>query len=370
MTEFEFFMQTLEELVTTPSVSQSERAVAEKVAAILTDMGYAPEIQPVGEAGANVICRIPGGNGPTVLLGGHIDTVSVCAGWQHDPSRLTVANGRAYGLGACDMKGGISALLTLLRRFALSGGKPAGDILFAALADEERLSLGAETFAETSPRADFCILAEPHYDEFVVGATGKILLELTVRGACGHAAKPETGVNAIACMSRFLAAADRKYGDLYRQGKAASHCPLHIWNEYPTYSLNIPDKCSLLLNKQLFPSESADAFQADLQMVFRETCPEAELVIERRRPYYPAYETDQTSRNFQRLHRLAEESQGRPIPLMVNQSVSDGNVIEPILGIPTVIFGPKGVGCHQPDEYLVLDSVMCYIDTLYRFLSC
>lgn len=369
MTEFDFFMETLESLVTTPSVSQNERAVAEKIAAILTELGYNPVIQPVGENSANVICHIPGGDGLAVLLGGHIDTVSVCEGWQHDPSHLTVENGLGYGLGACDMKGGISALLTLLRRFSLSGKKPCGDVIFAALADEERLSLGAEAFEKTNPKADFCILAEPHFDEFVVGATGKILLELTVHGTCGHAAKPETGVSAIECMTRFLSAVDKKYRSLYKEGKAASHCALHIWNDYPTYSLNIPDSCHVLLNKQLFPFEDADEFQRDLQEIFAKYCPEASLTIQRRQPYYPAYQTDQQNPHFQRLRSLAEQQMGHSVQLVVNQSVSDGNIIEPVMGIPTVVFGPKGIGCHKPDEYLVLDSVMHYIDILYKFLA-
>lgn len=369
VTDYEFFLRTLEELVATSSVSQHERAAAEKVARILSELGYQPQLQDVGEESANVVAHIPGGDGPTVLLGGHIDTVSVCEGWQHDPARLTIENGRAYGLGACDMKGGIAALLTLLRRFSLQGRWPAGDILFAALADEERLSLGAETFGAGRPKADFCILAEPHYDEFVVGAAGKILLELTVHGSCGHAAKPETGVNAIECMSRFLTAADQKYRALYREGTAASHCVLHIWNDYPSYRLNIPETCHALLNKQLFPTEDAGSFQEDLSRLFTELCPEAKLSIVRRQPYYPAYRTDTDSPLLLRLQNLAEEVMGRPISLTVNQSVSDGNIIEPVLGIPTVVFGPKGIGCHKPDEYLELDTVLPYVNILDAFLS-
>ncbi len=369
LTDYEFFLETLEELVATPSESQHERSAAEKVARILRELGYQPQLQSVGDGGANVVAHIPGGNGPRVLLGGHIDTVPICGGWVHDPRKLTIEGGRAYGLGACDMKGGIAALLTVLRRFAILGEMPAGDILFAALADEERLSLGAEVFGAGRPKADLCILAEPHYDEFVVGATGKILLELTVRGACGHAARPETGVNAIECMSRFLTAVDQKYRALDQEGAAASHCTLHIWNDYPSYSLNIPDTCCVLFNKQLLPTEDADSFQQDLQHMFARICPEASLAIERRRPYYPAYRTDTASPLFLRLRHMAEQVMGRPVSLTVNQSVSDGNIIEPILSIPTVVFGPKGVGCHKPDEYLEMGSVLPYVDILYRFLS-
>jgi len=190
-----------------------------------------------------------------------------------------------------------------------------------------------------------------------------------VSGESGHAAKPETGVSAVECMVRFLAEVDRKYRKLYYTGENASHCVLHIWNDYPTYSLNIPDTCHALLNKQLLTTENAQQFQQELQDLFAALCPEASLTIQRRQPYYPAYHTDPDHPCFQRLKAIAERHRGSPVDLVVNQSVSDGNIIEPVMGIPTVTFGPKGIGCHKPDEYLVLESVLPYIDILDEFLS-
>lgn len=369
MTEQEFYRKTLSDLVSISSVSQHEKNAAEYVATVLRSFGYSPELQSVGDDGANVIANIGGSSDSTCVLGGHLDTVPICNGWQRDPMQLTIEGNRAYGLGACDMKGGIAALLTILRRYEIAGERPAWNITFAALADEERLSLGAETFSRSGLKADFCILAEPHFDEFVIGSTGKILLQLSVHGKNGHAAKPETGVNAIECMTRFMSKVDQKYRRLYLEGEAASHCVLHIWNDYPHYSLSIPDTCHVLMNKQLLLRENSKDFEEDLKSIFHQSCPEATLTIERKLPYYPAYQTDTESENFTRLHDLAQKCIGKTIEFRVNQSVSDGNVIEPVMGIPTVVFGPKGVGCHQPDEYLVLDSVWKYIDTLYSFLG-
>ena len=369
MEDFGFFLQTLEDLVSIASVSQNEESVAKYIYQLLSQLGFSPRLQAVGNNSANVIAEIPGGNGPTYLLGGHIDTVEICKGWQRDPMRLTVEGNKAYGLGACDMKGGIAALLTLLRRISQGECCPAGNVLFAALADEERYSLGAEVFGQGMPKADFCILAEPHYEEFVIGATGKILLRLTVRGVSGHAAKPESGVNAIDCASRFITALNRKYGEMYREGVVASHCILRIWSDYTGYSLNIPDCCHILLNKQLYISEDAVEFQKTLNEIFSQECPDATLSIEKEIPYYPAYRTDLNNPHFIKLRRIAESVTGLSVPCTINQSVTDGNIIEPVLHIPTVVFGPKGYGCHKPDEYLDLESVPYYLDILQKFIS-
>lgn len=363
------YLALLRRLVETASPSQHERAMAELVAKELREMGYAPVLQAVGEDSANVLCTIPGGEGPAVLLAGHIDTVEIAKGWQRPPLSLTVEGDRAYGLGASDMKGGIAALLMVLRRFAREGRRPAGTVYFAGLADEERLSLGAHAFLEQAPQADFCILAEPHYDEFIIGATGKILLELTVTGRSGHAARPEEGVSAVDAMARLLTALEAQWGPPYRAGTAGSHCVLRLWSDWSGYSLSIPDVCHALVNKQLLPQEREEDLPDQLQAIFSPLSQGAALQVERRLPRYPAYTTDTGNPHFQRLLALAEEMQGRRPRLRVNESVSDGNIFEPILHIPTVNFGPKGVGFHHPDEYLEIPTALTYIETLYRFLQ-
>ena len=362
------YLELLEELVTIPSPSQHEKTMANRVAQILTDMGYQPQVQEVGEDSANIVCSIPGGDGPTILLGGHIDTVEVCQGWQHVPLALTVEGDRAYGLGASDMKGGIAAILTVLRRFARLGEKPRGNILFAGLADEERLSLGAHRFVQDAPKADFAILAEPHYDEFIIGATGKILLELTVTGHTGHAARPEEGVSAVEAAAAFLTALDSQWRPRYQAGEMGSHCALRIWSDWSGYSLAIPEVCHILLNKQLLPQEREENVEPQLHAIFAQAAPGASLTIQRQLPRYPAYTTDTANPHFLRLKALAEEVQGAPVRLRVNESVSDANILEPLLHIPTVNFGPKGIGFHHPDEYLEIPTALDYVETLYQFL--
>ncbi len=365
----QYYMDTLSDLVGISSVSMHELAAAEYIRSRLEAIGCHAELDRLDEHSANVTARMRGRGGAPILVGGHIDTVGVADGWTREPLKLTCEGDLAYGLGAGDMKGGIAALLTVLKLFSDTGEAPAGDVIFMGVADEERFSLGAEAFAAKGTDAEYCVLAEPHYDEFVIGATGKTLLGLTVRGECGHAAKPETGVNAIENMTAFLFALDKKYRALYDGGGCGSHCVLHIWNEYPEYSLNIPDVCRALLNKQLLPDESEDAFIADVRGLFAEACPKCTLDMELRPPHYPSYVTDVNNAHFKRLERLAAATQGRPVRRRVNSAVSDANIIESRLGIPAVLFGPQGVNIHKANEHLVLSTAWGYMDTMYAFLS-
>jgi len=365
-----YFLDTLQKLVEIESVSCHEKRAAEFVAQKLEKMGYTPQLHLVGEDGANVTARIPGrGEAPALLVGGHIDTVAIQKGWEREPLRLTREDNRLYGLGASDMKGGIAALLAVLYCLTQNGERPAGDVLFFALADEEGMSSGAELFAGQGVQAEYCVLAEPHYWEMVVGATGKILLELTIRGKSGHAARPEEGVSAIEEMTTLLYHLDREWRAAYLQGTIGSHCVLRVWSDYEGYSLNIPECCRALVNKQMCPDEREEDVIRSIQERFAQCGLRGSLEIQRCRPHYLPYQADQNDPHLIRLTELAQKKTGKRPPWVINQSVSDGNIIQPRLGIQTVLFGPQGIGFHKPDEYLLLDTALEYIEIMYQFLT-
>lgn len=215
-------------------------------------------------------------HGKKLILGGHIDTVSPTPRWETDPYQLCTRGDELHGLGAADMKGGLAAQLTVLRRFKEENASFDADIEFVGLSDEERHSIGAHAYVKLMQqqnalrKKNFFLMGEPHFDNIVIGATGKALLSLRIQGKEGHASTPETGINAIDCMARFLTAVQEKYMPLYANGVCASYCCLKIESDYAGYSLTIPSKCSALMNKQLFPTESIDSFIDDLQRIYAE----------------------------------------------------------------------------------------------------
>lgn len=371
-----YYLNLLQKMISIPSVSGDEKNIAVFLADFLRkDLGMETELTGVKDNQYNLVARKTGStaSGRKLLLGGHIDTVAPSEKWSINPFSLTIKGNRAYGLGSCDMKGGLAAQITVLKRIIEEGMDFDGEIELVGVCDEERFSLGANDYTEscrTSGRkADFGIFAEPHFDNIVVGAAGKILLKIEVTGRTGHAANPGDGINAVDCLAAFITEVNRKYTPLFEAGECSSHCFLRLETEYSGYSLNIPEKASALLNKHLFVQESEEAFLDDLRTIYNEKVGIGTLRITRELPHYPSYVLDTNNSDYQLLRGITETTCGARVEERIGKGVTDGNVIYPELDIPIVMFGPKGVNLHQPDEYLCLDTVYTYMDILYNFIN-
>jgi acetylornithine deacetylase len=143
---------------------------------------------------ASVIVRAPGsGGGRTLALCAHLDTVGV--GGMRAPHTPRVAGDRLYGRGAYDMKAGLAAALAACAEASTLG--LAGDVVVAAVADEEHASLGVQE-ALGVLRADAAIVPEPTDGALIVAHKGFVWSEVTVNGRAAHGSRPQLGVHAIA----------------------------------------------------------------------------------------------------------------------------------------------------------------------------
>lgn len=155
------------------------------------------------------------GGGKTLLLNGHIDTVGVAG--MTDPFKPRVEEGRLYGRGAYDMKGGLAACLVAAAEARKHNLR--GDVIVTAVADEEYAGLGTTSIAERH-RADGAIVAESTELQLVTAHKGFIWLEVETFGVAAHGSRPHLGVDAIAKMGRFLA-------ELERLGETLAARPAH-----------------------------------------------------------------------------------------------------------------------------------------------
>ena len=204
----------LQALVATPSVNPfdgtamsppPEDAMARLYEQRLGELGLELGSQTVIDGRRNVWGRLRGsGDGPTVMLAGHLDTVGV-AGYDQ-PFEPRVENGRVYGRGSCDMKAGLAAYLEVVRRLQASGETLSGDLIIAGVVDEEHAMLGSKAFGEAGPQVDFAIIAEPSELAICPVHKGQMMFGLRTRGVSVHSSLPEKGVNAIFHMGRILRA--------------------------------------------------------------------------------------------------------------------------------------------------------------------
>lgn len=373
-----YCLDLLRQLVAIPSQSQNEEEIARFLADVLqNELEMETTLQHVEGKSYNVRGLWRKGDSPArrrLMLGGHLDTVPATDRWAADPYRLTIQGDIIRGLGAGDMKGGLAAQITVLKMLRERGQVLDADVEFLGVADEERHSIGANAYVELARNEGregqdtFFIMAEPHYTNIVIGATGKVLYRVDIQGEGGHASTPELGINAVDCMATFLTQVNQKYRTLYERGLCASHCCLRVESHYPGYSLNIPEHCFCLLNKQLTPQESGEAFGADLKRIFQEEVGQGTITVTRQIPSYPSYQLSPQQEDVAALTGFLEKNfQHRP-ELRINQSVSDGNIFYNSLNIPTVLYGPQGVAFHTEQEHLLKSTLDSYMEQLYGYI--
>src|SRR5919109_4222465 len=190
----------------------NETRAAEYLRAYLEGNGLACELYARIPERASVVARIPGrGDGPSLLFLSHTDTVLAdAAEWQVDPWSGELRDGEVWGRGALDMKGQVAASAVAIASLARDGFEPAGDLVFAATADEEvGEDFGLQWLVESHPeavRAEYCI-NEGGGDRLVLGgrafwicSTAEKMsapFRLVVRGRSGHASRPWIADNAL-----------------------------------------------------------------------------------------------------------------------------------------------------------------------------
>lgn len=207
----------LKELVQIPSQTGEEGLVQEAVARLMRDHGLdvdvwepdaatlAPHAESVtlgsGFAGRpNVVGVYRGsGGGQSLILNGHIDTVEIGdrGAWRRDPLGGDVVDGRLYGRGACDMKGGVIANLFALRVLREVGIEPADDVIVQSTISEEDGGAGALAAVLRGYVADAALISEPTNLAIVVAQGGSLMFRLVVPGLSAHACVRDEGVSAI-----------------------------------------------------------------------------------------------------------------------------------------------------------------------------
>jgi len=182
----------LQRLISIPSLSRDEKAVADFLESWLTEQGFAPH-----RCGNNLWCAA--GAGPAVLMDGHIDTVKPVAGWTRDPFTPALEGERLYGLGSNDDGASVVALIEAYRQLT---SRPQPYTLVLSLSAEEEtsgrngLEISLKEIEAACGPVACGVFGEPTSLEMVVAEKGLMVLDCSVAGVAGHAAR-DTGVNAI-----------------------------------------------------------------------------------------------------------------------------------------------------------------------------
>lgn len=317
-----------------------EGELARFVADWLEDAGLEVEVEEVAPGRPNVVGRARGtGGGSTLLLNAHMDTVGYDG--MEAPLEPRVEDGRLYGRGAYDMKGSLAAIMLAGAEAAQAGLR--GDVLVAAVVDEEVFSVGAEAVAR-GYRAGAAIVSEPTELRLVVAHKGFVWMEVETKGRAAHGSRPDLGEDAIVAMGRILtglgALADALLANPSHAllGSGSLHASLIRGGvELSTY----PESCVLGLERRTVPGETVELVEHQI----REIAGHAEI---RTRFVREPFEVAEEEAVVQAVLRHADGPELAGVPFWADSAVFAA------AGIPTVVFGPGGEGAHAQVEWVDL----------------
>lgn len=337
-----------------------ERAIAEFVHGFFRELGIPSRIQEIGPGRANVIAWIKGRRpgAPKLMLNGHLDTVGG-EGMTVPPFEGVEKDGKIFGRGAADMKGGVAAAMMAMKALALGEG-PEGDVIFTGVADEEYASIGTEAIVREY-HADAAIVCEPTGGEIHIAHKGFIWATLETFGKAAHGSRPAEGIDAIFKMGRVIAGVEKLHRDLQAKrhpvtGAPSVHASLIAGGrELSTY----PDYCRLQVERRTIPGEGPGEFEAELREMLGAMAagdPEFKYNLEL---FFirSAYEIEVDHPLVRTLRSAAVNTVGRNLPTAGASYWADTAVLG-AAGIPGVLFGPGGEGIHGAEEYVYLDQVM------------
>jgi acetylornithine deacetylase len=354
-----------------------EAACARVLADVLGAWGFAVEVVDAAPGRPNVVARLSpadgAGRGRSLLLNGHLDVVGI-DGMTHAPFDAEVRDGRLYGRGSCDMKGGIAAMCAAAVR-ARDAGTLGGEVIVAAVADEEYQSLGTRALVASGVRADGAIVTEPTRLRVMPAHRGFAWVTATVRGRAAHGSRWEIGVDAIRHAGLLLAELDAlDVEELPRRvahpllGRPSLHASLI---EGGTGLSTYPDRCVVRLERRTIPGEPDDAAVAEV----RAACER----VRARRPSFDA----EVSLDFAQppsdvradapLVRAVVDALGAagepPAPLEGMSAWTDAALLN-AAGIPAICFGPGDIAlAHAATEYVPVDEIERATDVLARLLA-
>jgi acetylornithine deacetylase len=256
------------------------------------------------------------------------------------------------------MKGGLAACL--LAAAEARKQRLRGDVIVAAVIDEEYAGLGTQAIAERY-RADGAIVAEPTELELVVAHKGFVWLEVETHGVAAHGSRPHLGVDAIAKMGGVLVGLERLAGEL-------SSRPAHPLLGVPSVHASLiqggaemssyPERCLLSVERRTLPGESAAAVETELQAIvdgLQRADPAFKATVRRGLVRSPL-ETPESAPILKAVRAAAQAVTNHACNPTGVSFWTDAATLH-TAGIPTVLFGPLGAGAHAVEEWVDLASV-------------
>ena len=366
-------LRVLRDLVAIDSVNPAfggpgEAELARRVAGCLQALDLEVTLLQNRPGRPSVLGTLRGrGGGRSLLLYAHLDTVGVEG--MEDPFGAAVREGRLYGRGAYDMKGGLAACVAAARSLVEASPDLSGDLHLGFVADEEHESFGTHELL-SALRPDGAVVTEPTDLRLCVAHKGFAWIAVETLGRAAHGSRFDEGVDANLRMGRILGRLEGLEREVRSRhghpllGPPSLHAARLQGGSGPsTYAA----RCRLEIERRTLPGETPEGVLAEIQELvdsIRAEDPEFDATVE---PllWRGAFEADPRSELAGTLRRELAARLGSP-----SGDVGESYWMDAALlaagGVDTVILGPTGAGAHAAEEWVELDSVHRLADILAR----
>lgn len=349
-----------------PGVARQEHAVAEYIRGVFAAEGIPCRIDELPQGRANAVAELKGsGGGRRLLFNGHMDTVP-----PYDMENACVPRfegGRLYGRGTADMKGPLATMMAAVIAAKRLDLPLRGDVIFAAVADEEEGSLGTIRLLESGLRADGAIVGEPIGTRRVgIAQRGLEWYQVDFEGRTVHGGSQSTGINAIEKAAHFIRAVEEKLKPALAGrthpilGQSSVNIAVINGGTQPS---TVAGHCSVQLDRRFLPSEPYEQVTAQLQSLLDELAAEDKdfraalsvlpASVMEAGYVHRGFETPENDPLVRCCCAAGEETFGQALSCVPVPCWTDGGLLSHYGGIPTVVWGPGDLElCHSREEFI------------------
>ena len=323
----------------------------------------------------------PAGADVTVLLDAHQDTVPV-EGMTIDPFQPNLKDGRLYGRGACDVKGGMAAMLAAFARLVADRPPRSANVVVSCTCDEEMTAQGAKALARLwsdpsragsllSAPPTIAVVAEPTDLNIIVAHRGAMRWKLRTKGRACHSSRPQEGVNAIYKMSQVLSCLERYAEEIGRMIPAHPLCgspTLSVGRISGGISVNtVPDECLIEIDRRVIPGEDPASVMPQVKAYLHERL---DVDFEMLPPWIDgATLSDQNNGAWAdrlQTHVASVAGQRKKLGAWYGTNASRFAAT----GVPAVVFGPGSINqAHTIDEWIDVNELRQASEIYYRFCA-
>lgn len=302
-------------------------------------------------------------NKPVLMLNGHLDTVPIGNRdlWSIDPIGGIVKEGKVYGRGSADMKGGLASMILAAKALKELDISLAGNLILAMVVDEETTGMGTRDLLNKGIRADAAIVCEGTNLKVHNSHKGILNLEVMVLGKSAHASIPHQGVNAIYRMSKICLLLEKHQKNFMKESRGQDHPTISVGTIQGGIKANVvPNSCIIAIDRRVLPGEDVDKIKEDINLMISEVKneePDFKVTV-RETLYAEPSIISENERVITHIRNAIEEF-NLEFKLTSYPATCDMRYLLNHANISTAIFGPGKLGlAHIEDEYVEIEQVV------------